>query len=131
MRPWPASLLAVLLSISIALLACGGNNHPLQSVTVNPSAATGSQAQFTAIGAYNTMPTSVDITSTTTWCISLSNGVCAADIAIQVTVIAGLAQCATGFSGTVTILAGQPASHPGINQGYQLQPFGAAQLTCP
>jgi hypothetical protein len=42
-----------------------------------------------------------------------------------------LAQCATGFSGTVTILAGQPASHPGINQGYQLQPFGAAQLTCP
>jgi hypothetical protein len=131
MRPWPAYLLAVLLSISIILLACGGNNHPLQSVTVSPAAATASQAQFTATGLYNTMPTSVDITGTTTWCEGFSNGMCAADIAIEVTVTAGLAQCATGFSGTVTVLAGPPANHPGINQGYQLQPFGAAQLTCP
>ncbi len=131
MRPRPAFLLAVLLSISVALLACGGNNHPLQSVTISPAAAAGPQAQFTATGLYNTMPTTSDITGTTTWCEGFSNGLCAADIAIEVTVSAGLAQCAPGFSGTVTILAGQPHSQPGMNQGYQLQPFGAAQLTCP
>ena len=59
MRPRPASLLSILLSISLALLACGGNNHPLQSVTVSPATAAGSQTQFTATGIYNTMPTSV------------------------------------------------------------------------
>jgi hypothetical protein len=131
MRPWPACLLAILLAISISLLACGGNNHPLQSVTVSPAAATASQAQFTATGLYNTMPTSVDITSTTTWCIGSTSGLCSADVAAIAEVTAGLAECASGVSGTVTVLAGQPANHPGINQGYQLQPFGAAQLTCP
>ncbi len=131
MKPRPACLFGILLSVSIALLACGGSNHPLQSVSVSPSAAAGSQVQFTATGRYNSMPTTADITNTTTWCIALSNGVCAADIAIQVTVTNGLAQCGLNFSGTVTILAGQPINHPGINQGAQLQPFGAAQLTCP
>jgi hypothetical protein len=131
MRPWPACLLAILLAISVALLACGGNNHPLQSVTVSPAAATASRAQFTATGLYNTMPTSVDITSTTTWCIGSTSGLCSADVAAITEVTAGLAECASGVSGTVTVLAGQPANHPGINQGYQLQPFGAAQLTCP
>jgi len=131
MRPRPACLFGVLLSISMALLACGGNNHPLQSVSVSPAAATASQAQFTATGIYNTMPTTVDITNTTTWCIGSATGLCSADTAAFAEVTAGLAQCASGFSGTVTVLAGQPASHPGVNQGAQLQPFGAAQLTCP
>jgi hypothetical protein len=131
MRVWPACLFGVLLSVSIALLACGGNNHSLQSVSVSPAAATSSQAQFTATGIYKTMPTSVDITGTATWCIGSSSGLCSADVAAVAEVTAGLAECATGFSGTVTVLAGQPASQPGINQGYQLQPFGAAQLNCP
>ncbi len=129
MRPWP--LLTILLAISIALSACGPNDHPLQSVTVSPAAVTASQAQFTATGLYNTTPTTANITGTTTWCEGFSNGTCAADIAIEVTVTHGFAQCAAGFSGPVTILAGQPHNHPGVNQGYQLQPFGAAQLTCP
>ena len=131
MRPWPASLLAVLLAISIALLACGGNNHPLQSVTVSPATAAGSQVQFTATGLYNTMPTTADITSITTWCIGTTTGLCLADVDTAAEVTAGLAECSSGQSGTVTVLAGQPANRPGINQGYQLQPFGAAQLTCP
>ena len=130
MRPSPACLFGVLLSISIALLACG-NNHSLQSVSVSPAAATSSQTQFSATGIYNTMPASVDITKTTTWCIGSTSGLCSADVAAFAEVTAGLAECAPGFSGTVTVLAGQPASHPGINQGAQLQPFGAAQLTCP
>jgi hypothetical protein len=131
MRSWPACLFGILLAMSIALLACGGNNHSLQSVAVSPAAATGSQVQFSATGVYNTMPTSTNITSTTTWCIGSTAGLCSADVATIAEVTAGLAECASGVSGTVTVLAGQPANHPGINQGYQLQPFGAAQLTCP
>jgi hypothetical protein len=130
MRPRPASLLGVLLSIASVLLACG-NNRSLQSVSVSPAAAANSQAQFTATGVYNTMPTSVDITGSTTWCIGSTSGLCASDVAMFAEVTAGLAQCATGFTGIVTVLAGQTGPPPGLNQGYQLQPFGAAQLTCP
>jgi len=131
MRPRPASLLAILLSISIVVLACGGNGHMLQSVSVSPAAFTGAQAQFTATGIYNSMPTSVDITGTTTWCIGSSNGICDGNIAQQAYVSAGLAQCNSGFSGTVTVLAGQKGAAPNPDQGFQLQPFGAALLTCP
>ena len=131
MRLRPASLLTVLLALSIALLACGGNNRALQSVAVSPAAATSSQAQFTATGVYNSMPTSVDITGTTTWCIGSSSGVCDGNIAQRAFVSAGLAQCEQGFAGTVTVLAGQKGPAPGPDQGYQLQPFGTAQLTCP
>lgn len=81
MKPWPFSLPSVLLTITLVPIACvllacgGGNNSSLQSVSVSPAAAT-SQAQFSATGIYNTMPTSVDITGTTTWCIgSLSSPV--------------------------------------------------------
>lgn len=123
--------LACLLTICLALLACGGSNHALQSVTVSPAAVTASQAQFTATGIYNTMPTSVDVTGTTTWCIGSSNGVCDGNVAQFVYVTAGLAQCLSGFSGTVIVLAGQQGPAPGPDQGYKLQPFGAAQLTCP
>jgi hypothetical protein len=113
------------------MLACGGNNRALQSVAVSPSAATGPQAQLAATGIYNTMPTSVDITATTTWCIGSSNGICDGNIAQQAYVSGGLAQCNSGFSGTVTVLAGQKGPPPNPDEGYQLQPFGAAQLTCP
>ncbi len=130
MRPRPSSLPGILLSISLALLACGSNNRSLQSVSVSP-AVSSSQTQFTATGIYNTMPTSVDITTTTTWCIGSSNGVCDGNIVQRAYVSAGLAQCDQGFAGTVTVLAGQKGQTPGPDQGYQLQPFGAAQLTCP
>ena len=130
-KPRPAPLSAVLLATTILLLACGtGNGRSLQSVSVSPSAGT-SQAQFTATGIYSKIPTSVDITSTTTWCIGSSDGLCAADVAMRAYVIGGLAQCESGFTGTVTVLAGQAGPPPGMNQGYHLQPFGTAQLTCP
>jgi hypothetical protein len=130
MRPRPASLLAVLLLISLAILACGSNSHALRSVSVSPGAAVGSQVQFTATGIYNTMPTTVNITGTTTWCIGSSNGVCDGNIAQFASVTAGLAHCLPGFTGTVTVLAGQSGAMLVPDQGFQLQPFGAAQLTC-
>ena len=74
------------------MLACGtASNRSLQSVSVSPSVAANSQAQFTATGIYNTMPTSVDITATTTWCIGSASGLCTADVAEFAEVTAGLA----------------------------------------
>ncbi|MFZ0417035.1 MAG: hypothetical protein WAM04_02945 [Candidatus Sulfotelmatobacter sp.] len=135
MKPRPACVLPVLpaivlVAIAIVLLACGGSNRSLQSVSVSPTAAT-SPAQFTATGIYRQMPTSVDITSTTTWCIGSTSGLCSADVVAFAEVTAGLAECESGFSGTVTVLAGQAGPTPGVNQQAQLQPFGSAQLTCP
>jgi hypothetical protein len=95
MKPRPACLLGLLLAIAIVLLACGASNRSLQSVSVSPAAAT-SPAQFTATGIYSQMPTSVDITSTTTWCIGSMSGLCASDVAMFAEVTAGLAQCLTG-----------------------------------
>ena len=129
MRPRPASLLLILFSVSAFLLACG-SSRSLQSVSVSPTVAT-SPAQFTATGTFNTMPNSVDITSTITWCVGSNNGVCAGNISIEATVGNGAAQCLAGFSGTVTILAGQAGPSPGPDVGAQLKPFGSAQLTCP
>jgi hypothetical protein len=129
--PRSALLPGVLLAITILLLACGaGNGRSLKSVSVSPAAGT-SQAQFTATGVYNRMPTSVDITSATTWCIGSINGVCAANIVTGANVVGGLAHCDSGFAGTVTVLAGQMEPSTGVNPVTQLQPFGTAQLTCP
>jgi hypothetical protein len=121
---------SVLIAISCVLLSCGGNGRVLQSVSVSPASAT-SQAQFTAIGTYNTMPATADITSTTTWCVGQSNGLCDGDIAVRVQLVAGAAKCLQGANGSFTILAGQSANMPGINQGFTLKPYGAAQITCP
>jgi hypothetical protein len=129
MKPRSSSLVGILFAVAVVLLACG-NNRSLQSVSVSPTAAT-SPAQFTATGVYNQMPSSVDITGTTTWCIGSPGGMCASDIAIEASVSAGFAQCLSGFSGTLTVLAGQAGPPPGLNLGSQLKPFGAAQLTCP
>jgi hypothetical protein len=129
MRHRSAFLLFALPSISLALLACG-SNRSLQSVNISPGTAS-SQAQFTATGSYSSSPTSVNITTTTTWCIGSSNGVCDGNIAQGASVNNGLAQCLTGFSGTVTVLAGQPGPMANPDGGFQLKPFGTAQLTCP
>jgi hypothetical protein len=129
MRLRPSSLPGVLLTMTVVLLACG-DNRSLQSVNVSPTTAS-SKAQFTATGVYNKTPTEVDITSTTTWCVGSSNGLCAGNIAIEANVNAGLAQCLSGFTGTVTILAGQAGPSPGPDLGFQLKPFAVAQLNCP
>jgi hypothetical protein len=127
----PGTLLSATLLSYFSLLACGGgNNHALQSVSITPASAT-SQAQFTATGLYGSMPTSANITGTTTWCVGSSNGVCDGQVAIQVQLVAGTAQCLEGASGTFTVLAGQPANMPGVGQGPTLIPFGSAQITCP
>jgi hypothetical protein len=125
----PGCCLVVLLLIANLVLACGGGRS-LQSVSVSPGAAT-SKAQFAATGVYNKMPTSVDITSTTTWCIGSANGVCDGNVIAGATVAAGTAQCLSGFTGTVTVLAGQAGPMGNPDGGNPLKPFGSAQLSCP
>ena len=129
MRLRPSSLPGVLLTMTVVLLACG-DNRSLESVTISPTVAH-SKAQFTATGVYNRIPTEVDITFTTTWCVGSSNGLCAGNIAIEANVNAGLAQCLSGFTGTATVLAGQAGPSPGPDLGFQLKPFAVGQLNCP
>jgi hypothetical protein len=119
----------VLVTLIIPLLACG-DSRSLQSVNISPAVAT-SSAQFTATGIYNKMPTSVDITATTTWCAGSSDGICVGNAIPGATVASGMAQCNTGFTGTVTILAGPSGPVANPDSGPQLKPFGAAQLNCP
>ena len=127
--PRPVCFPIILLSIAAILLACG-NSRSLQSVSISPAAGT-SQAQFTATGIYNQMPTSVDITGSTTWCVGSVSGVCVGNIIAGATVNTGMAQCLSGFTGTLTILAGQAGPSGNPDGGNQLKPFGTAQLTCP
>jgi hypothetical protein len=133
MKKRSCALAAVVLALTITLFACG-NSRSLQSVSVSPTAAKAS-AQFTATGIYNKSPSNVDITTTTTWCIGASSGgsssgACVGNITAGATVNSGSAQCTPGFTGSVTILAGQVSSAM-ADTGSQLKPFGAAQLNCP
>ncbi|MGB8117088.1 MAG: hypothetical protein WCF22_25145 [Candidatus Sulfotelmatobacter sp.] len=129
MRRERFSLLRFLLLASIILVACGSNRF-LQSVSVTPAAAA-SRAQFTATGVYNATPSPLDITSTATWCIGTSNGICQPGLPGVVQLVAGSAQCLKGARGTFTVLAGQSGTVTGVNGAFPLDPFGAAQITCP
>jgi hypothetical protein len=129
MSPRPSSVFSVLLTLTITLSACG-DRRALQSVSVSPATAN-SKTQFTATGVYNKTPTKVDITSTATWCVGSNSGLCAGNIATEANVNAGLAQCSPGFTGIVTIVAGQAGPSAGPDLGFPLKPFGVAQLNCP
>jgi hypothetical protein len=133
MKKRSCSLAAVVLALTITLFACG-DSRSLQSVSVSPAVAS-SNAQFTAMGIYSKTPSNIDITASTTWCIAAtgggsSSGACAGNINAGATVNSGTAQCVYGFTGSVTILAGQSGSST-PDKGSQLKPFGAAQLNCP
>jgi hypothetical protein len=128
-RPF-SSLPGVLVLVFLVGLPGCSDSRSLQSVTISPAVAN-SSAQFSAMGSFNKSPTSADITATTTWCIGSSDGVCAGNINTGATVNSGTAQCGIGFTGSVTVLAGQSGSMANPDSGVQLKPFGAAQLNCP
>lgn len=115
-----------------------GSSRQLQSVTLNPAKADAQnfpngQVPFTAIGTFNKPPSPVQLTSQdVAWCVGTSNGMCAGNIATGASVDAnGAAQCRSGFSGTVTILAGKGMPPALPDGGSQFNVFGTAQLTCP
>jgi len=125
---------------ALSIFGCGASSRQLVSVTISPSSADainfpGGQVQFVATGTYSRQPLTAQLTSAdVTWCVGTSDGHCAGFIRTGATVNAnGLAQCDSGFSGPLTILAGKPQSQQTLNPdlGVQLRVFGTAQMTCP
>ena len=132
-----ALLLSCLLLLLLSTVTCG-NNRQLQTVSLNPTAADAhnfpnGQVSFAATGAFSKPPSPVPLTSKDVgWCVGTSGGACAGNINTGATVNQnGVAQCVTGFSGTVTILAGTGGSTSMPDTGSQLKIFGVGQLSCP
>lgn len=114
--------MVVIAIVGILLTAgCGQNNVVVSPASANAQNFPGGMVSFSATGVRNP-----------TWCIGAASGMCNGNIAAIATIdTAGHAQCVPGKSGTVTVLAGtaNPMSTPDV--GFQLSPFGSAQLTCP
>lgn len=131
----PCALALFLFTIA----GCGGQARKLVAVTVAPNNAdaqnfAAGQVQFSAVGTYDQPPTTVQLTNKDIgWCIGSASGQCAGFIYTGATIDGnGLASCGPGFTGTVTVLAGQSDSQsPMPDIGFQLRVFGSAQLTCP
>ena len=119
------------------LSACG--SHELRSVSLTPASADArnfpsGQVPFVATGMFTDSMSPVPLTSNEIfWCVGNNTGGCAGNINPGARLDQnGLAQCNSGFSGTVTILAGtQSSAMVNPDQGPQLKVFGTAQLTCP
>jgi hypothetical protein len=122
-------------------LACGSpaSPHIPQSVTVTPATADAEsfpdgQVQFAATAYYNTMPSPVS-NVTATWNSCAQNGP-TTEVSVSTT---GVAQCASGASGTYMIYAFVPdPNFKGVCSGSALPCAGAcggvvgtAQLICP
>jgi hypothetical protein len=129
--------LCCLLLLVLATVTCGSNRQ-LQTVTLSPAVADAQsfpngQVNFAATGVFSKPPSPVPLTSKDiSWCAGTTGGMCAGNIAAGANVDPnGGAQCQTGFSGTVTILAGTGGTTPIPDTGSQLKVFGTAKLTCP
>ena len=127
---------SILLALSLFSFGCGSGRQ-LQSVALTPATADAKNfangiVPFTATGTFNKPPSPQPLTSSDVlWCAG-SGGICDGNINPGVTLDqSGRAQCEAGFSGTVTILAGEATPAPGPDGGPHLKVFGAAQLTCP
>jgi len=131
MRRFTFWVLPTVLAV-LGTLGCG--NNKLTSVTVSPAAAVaqpGGQVQFTATGTFSGSSKQVPLKNIT-WCVGSSSGMCNGNIVSPASVDGnGLAQCLTGASGTVTILAGSGSHITLPDMPFPLDVFGTAQLTCP
>jgi hypothetical protein len=124
------------LSLIASFLACGGGSlteHRLLSVTVAPTTANAADfsngmVQFTATGTFDHAPSPATL-NPATWDLAPSSLYPADAVAISAS---GIAQCRTGFSGTVTVRGGAIVcpQNPMVKAPCVLV-FGTAQLTCP
>jgi hypothetical protein len=130
----------------IAVAGCGAPgggqlaNRELVAITVFPSPEPlgfpAGQVQFAAVASYSQPPSPVPFTNSPeiVWCVGNTEGHCVGFVNPGATIDAsGLAKCMSGFSGSVTVLAGKPETQvPQLpDLGIQLSIFGKAQLTCP
>jgi hypothetical protein len=130
---------SLLLLAAVITLSCGtssSSTRSIQSVSISPATATaqpGEQVQFTATGIFDAPPSPVTPV-TATWGSCYQNAPTTA-----VTVSSnGIAQCASGASGTYTVWAdvvqqGQRAcpAYATACGGAGCVVTGTAQLTCP
>ena len=128
-------LLWALMFVTISLAPGCGNNR-LSSVNVSPAVADArnfpnGQVQFTATGTYSGSSHPVMVNNLS-WCVGSSSGRCNGNIASAATVnTTGVAQCLSGATGTVTVIAGTGGAVTMPDTGHQFKVFGTAQLTCP
>lgn len=107
---------------------CGAATHSnprvLTAITLSPATADAQagQVQFSAVGHYNAMPTTVTPFSPTSW-LSSDGNIASVDQS-------GLAQCVSGAVGTVQISGIAPKSGPGSG-AMAVAVRGTATLTCP
>jgi hypothetical protein len=122
------SFLALVLAASFAL-SCGSGQGQLQSIALSPAAAD-AQQQFTATGSY-VNPNHTVTPQPATW------GACQQNVpTTEVSVTqGGVAQCASGATGTYTVFAFvtiRSSCNPAQDQcGDGCTVVGKAQLTCP
>src|ERR1019366_7092985 len=133
------SFLALILAASFAL-SCGAGQGQgqLQSITINPATANAQsyrngQVPFTATGVYNN-PSHTVTPLTANWA-ACQQGVPASEVSVTAS---GVAQCASGATGTYAIKAWDIPNIPGTYNcpamtacGGGCTVVGTAQLTCP
>jgi hypothetical protein len=133
------SFLALILAASFAL-SCGAGQGlgQLQSITINPATANAQsyrngQVPFTATGVYNN-PSHTVTPLTSNW-VACQQNAPTTDVYVSNT---GVAQCASGATGTYAIKAWDIPNIPGAYNcpamtacGGGCTVVGTAQLTCP
>jgi hypothetical protein len=111
------NLLLVVFLLTVVFSGCGSSNRQLQSLTVSPASTTaqGGQAQFTATGQFNSMPTSVSPASVSWWQSPPIIDPPSSMFGLGLTTQPFTAQC-SGFTGmTITITALAPADAKNLN----------------
>jgi len=123
------SFLAPVLAASFAL-SCGASSHgpgQLQSITVTPATADAQEAQFTATGIY-VHPSYTVTPQPATWG-ACYQGAPTTDVSVTT---GGMAECASGATGSYTIFAFDGTNCNVISAcGGGCTIVGTAQLTCP
>ncbi len=123
------SFLAPVLAASFAL-SCDASSHgpgQLQSITVTPATADAQEAQFTATGIY-VHPSYTVTPQPATWG-ACYQGAPTTDVSVTT---GGMAECASGATGSYTIFAFDGTNCNVISAcGGGCTIVGTAQLTCP
>jgi len=115
------TMVAIAIAGMLLTAGCGQNNVVVSPASADAQNFPGGMVSFSATGVSNP-----------TWCIGTASGMCNGNVASIATIdTAGRAQCLSGRSGTVTVLAGRGMRISNPDGGFQLSPFGSAQLTCP
>ena len=125
---------ALIFGTILLTLGCGSNR--LTSVSVSPAVVdarnfSNGQVQFTATGTYSGSSHPVTVNDLS-WCVGSSSGRCNGNIASAASVSGnGVAQCVSGATAAVTVIAGTGGAVTMPDTGHQFTVFGTAQLTCP